>query len=104
MMQSLLPFLEHLTDKVVPQLAAISARGDIPITYQSELTQYCRDLSRRDLTPLEMKTGVLGNMEGLLRLVGDIEAIADELIDAYSSGGGSGQFPGSADGYVSSVE
>lgn len=102
MLQSLLPFLDHLTDKVVPQLAAVSAQGDIPITYQSELTQYCRDLSRRDLTPLEMKTGVLTHMEGLLRLVGDIEAIADELIDAYSSGGG--QHPGAAGGYLSSIE
>lgn len=103
MMQSIQPFLEDLTDSVVPQLAAVSAQGDIPITYQSELTQYCRDLSRRDLTPMDMKSGVLTNMEGLMRLLGDIEAATQEVMDTYGSSGG-GDLQGSAGGYLSSLE
>ena len=82
MVQSILPFLDSLTDRLVPELTAVSAQGDIPITYQSELMQYCRDLSRRDLTPLAMKTDVLNYIEGLQRLLGDIEAITLEMIDA----------------------
>lgn len=98
MLQSILPFLESLTDRLVPELTEVSAQGDIPITYQSELMQYCRDLARRDLTPLAMKTDVLNNMEGLQRLLADIEAITLEMIDARS------QAAGSKSGALSSVD
>jgi hypothetical protein len=97
MMQSIQPFLEDLTDTVVPQLAAVSAQGDIPITYQAELVQYCRDLSRRDLTPTDLRSGVLTNMEGLMRLLGDIEAVTQEVMDTYGS-------PGVGGGFLSSLE
>ena len=85
MLQSILPFLEGLTDTLLPQLAAVSAQGDLPITYQSDLMQYCRALSRRDLTPREMKTDVLTNMEGLLSLLSDLEAAMLEVFDAHAA-------------------
>ncbi len=88
MLRSMLPFIEDLTDRLVPQLAAVSAQGAIPITYQSELTQYCRSLTRRDLTPGEIKTTLVGQMEGLLRLLADLDAETQEMIDTYSQGGG----------------
>ncbi len=85
MLQSILPFLEALTDTLVPQLVDVSAQGDLPITYQSELIQYCRDLSRRDLSPRNMKQEVLSKMEGLLRLLSDIEAVTEEIADVHRS-------------------
>ena len=87
MLQSILPFLETLTDTLVPQLVTVSAQGAIPITYQGELTQYCRDLARRDLTPRDMKLDVMNNMDGLLRLLGDLEAETNALIDTFATDG-----------------
>lgn len=91
MLRSMLPFLEDLTDRLVPQLTAVSSQGAIPITFQSELTQYCRTLTRRDLTPMEIKTTLVSQMEGLLRLLADLEAETQAMIDTYglSAGGGS---------------
>jgi len=104
MLQSILPFLESLTDRLVPELTAVSAQGDIPITYQSELMQYCRDLTRRDLTPLAMKTDVLNNMEGLQRLLGDIEAITQEMIDARSQAGPDSDMLSAVDDFLSPAD
>ncbi len=81
MLHSLVPFVDDLNDKLVPLLATAASHAAVPITYQSELTQYCRALKRRDLGPRELKTEVTRNMEGLLRLLDDLEAAAREAID-----------------------
>lgn len=92
MLQSLVPFVEELTEKLVPQLASAASKGGISIVYQGDLTQYCRTLARRDFTPREMKVDVLNAIDGLLRLLADLEAEAEVMIDTFSSDGtGSGE-------------
>ncbi len=104
MLQSILPFLEGLTDALVPQMAALSAKGELSITFQSDLMQYCRDLSRRDLTPREMKNEVLTNMDGLLRLLSDIDAAMVELVDAYAPAGESPDSEDYSDDFLTPIE
>ena len=81
MLASIMPLIEDISENLAPQLAKISAHGSIPISFQAELNQYCRALSRRDVTPQNMKTEIYSSMEGLLRLLGDLEAEALNMLD-----------------------
>ena len=90
MLRSIQPYLDDITEMLIPSLTKVATAGGLPISYQGELTQFCRTLARRDLTPRDMKTDVLPNMEGLLRLLSDMEAETQQMIDTFqmSSGGG----------------
>ncbi len=86
MLHSMLPYLDDLMNILVPQLSLVSSHGELPAAIQTELMQCCEALSSRQLTPQQLKTEALGNMDRVLEILESVHGTASDLIEKYSAG------------------
>ena len=86
MLHSMLPYLDDLTNILVPQLTLVSSHGEIPATHQTDLMKCCEMLSSRQLTPQQLKTDVLVNMDRILEILDHLHGTASDLIEKHSTG------------------
>ena len=74
MMESLLPYVHDVRDRLLPLLQGPDLPPDVPAGHAAELHQCCTFLGESDLTADRIRAQVPGIMEKLLRLLDELRA------------------------------